>query len=324
MRRAMRKGALGLKTIPHTMSRTLPAALLGAFSSLATAQVTIYGRIDLSLGQQADAVRNTGLRNGSGSRFGMRGIEDLGGGLKAVFQIEHRFNADTGSAGTRFWEGKSIVGLEGGFGRVTMEREENPAYTFGQNPADPWGGDTVASNGSIVNGRIGTNRYSDSLNYRYSGGDFTFAAKITEGEGLDDRPYSLGLAYAAGPLRLGAGFENPGHADDSWVTVIGSYDFGAFALRGLIGSGTSVNGQKHQSWLVAATTRIGAGELRTSYGRLTNRDLGVVADRQLAFGCHYAMSRRTTLYADLVSEKRDDMPADRKSAGWDVGIKHNF
>ena len=307
------------------MSRNLlAAALFGAFSSLATAQVTMYGRIDLSLAQQADAAKNTELRNGSGSRFGLRGTEDLGGGLKAVFHIEHRFNAATGSAGTRFWEGRSIVGLDGGFGRVTLGREENPAYTFGQNPADPWGGDTVASNGSIVNGRIGTNRYSDSLNYRYSAGGFTVGAQITDGEGLDDRPYSLGLAYAAGPWRLGVGFENPGNAEDEWVTVNGSYNFGAFALRGLIGNGSNVKGQKHQALLLAATSRIGAGELRASYGQLKNKDLDVVADRQLTFGYHYSMSKRTTLYVDLISEKRDSMPADRRSTGWDVGIKHDF
>ncbi|MCE2660974.1 MAG: porin, partial [Rubrivivax sp.] len=166
----------------HTL---LAVALLCAFSSVAEAQLTMYGRIDLSLAQQTDAAKNTELRNGSGSRFGLRGTDNLGGDLKAVFQIEHRFNADTGSAGTRFWEGKGIVGLEGGFGRITMGREENPAYTYSQNPADPWGGDTVASNGSIVNGRIGTNRYSDSLNYRYSGGGFTFGVQITEGDGVD-------------------------------------------------------------------------------------------------------------------------------------------
>ena len=307
------------------MPRTLlAAALLCTLSSLATAQVTVYGRIDLSLAQQADAVKNTELRNGSGSRFGLRGTEDLGGGLRAVFQIEHRFNADTGGAGTRFWEGKSIVGLEGSFGRITMGREENPAYTYSQNPADPWGSDTVASNSSIINGRIGTNRYSSSLNYRYSGGGLTFGAQITEGDDVDNRPYSLGLAYAAGPLRLGVGFENPGNSVDSWITVNGSYHFGAVALRGLIGSGTHVNGQKHQSWLLAATTKIGAGEWRASYGQLKIKDLDVIADKQLAVGYHYAMSERSTLYTDLISEMRDNMPANRRSMGWDVGIKHNF
>jgi len=302
----------------------LAAALIGTLSSVAEAQVTLYGRIDLSLAQQADAAKNTELRNGSGSRLGLRGTEDLGGGLKAVFQIEHRFNADTGGTGTRFWDGKSIVGLEGGFGLVTMGREDNPAYTYSQNPADPWGSDTVASNGSIVSGRIGTNRYSDALNYRYSSGGFTFGGQITEGNGLDDRPYSLGLAYAGGPFRLGLGVENPGNADDHWVTVSGSCNVGAFALRGLIGHGTDANGQEHLSWLLAATTRIGAGEWRASYGQLKNKDLDVVADKQFALGYHHAMSKRTTLYADLIHETRDNMPANRQRIGWDLGIKHNF
>lgn len=309
------------------MHRTLlVAALATAFSATAAAQVTLYGRVDLSVAQQADAVKNTELRNGSGSRFGVRGTEDLGDGLKAVFQLEHRFNADTGSQSnaTRFWEGKSIVGLEGGFGRLTLGREENPAYTLSQNPADPWGGDTVAGNGSIVAGRIGSTRYSDAVNYRYAGGGFTFGAQMTEGDGLDDRPYSLGLAYAAGPVRLGLGYENPGDADDDWLTLSGSYDFGAFRLIGLVGNGDNANGQKHRSWLLAATAKLGAGELRGSYGQLKNTTLDVVADKQFALGYHHALSKRTTVYADLINEKRDNLPSNRKSTGWDVGIKHNF
>jgi predicted porin len=76
--------------------------------------------------------------------------------------------------------------------------------------------------------------------------------------------------------------------------------------------------------LLAATTKIGPGELRASYGQLKNTDLDVVADKQLAFGYHHALSKRTTLYADLISEQRDNMPANRKSTGWDVGVKHNY
>ena len=75
--------------------------------------------------------------NGSGSRLGMRGVEDLGGGLKGLFNIETRFDADTGGAqnfnltprgstaatGNRFWGARSIVGVEGGFGQITLGRE---------------------------------------------------------------------------------------------------------------------------------------------------------------------------------------------------------
>lgn len=309
------------------MQRTLLVGALSATLStltLAQSNVTIYGRVDLSVAQQADAARNTELRNGSGSRFGLRGSEDLGDGLKAVFQLEHRFNADTGSAGDRFWEGKSVVGLEGGFGRVTLGREENPAYTLSQNPADPWGGDTVAGNGSLVAGRIGSTRYSNALNYRYAAHGLSFGAQMAESDGFTDRPYSLGLAYAAGPLTLGLGFENPGNPEDDWLTVSGGWNFGSFGLRGLVGSGTNASGQKHQSWLLAATTRLGAGELRASYGQLKNKDLDRVADQQFGLGYHHALSRRTTVYADLTRETRDALPSNRESTGWDIGLRHNF
>ena len=63
----------------------LALAVLGAFASAASAQssVTMYGRVDLSVGKPIGTA-NKGLFNGSGSRLGMRGVEDLGGGLKGV------------------------------------------------------------------------------------------------------------------------------------------------------------------------------------------------------------------------------------------------
>ncbi len=318
------------------MKQTLIAcALLAAFTTGASAQqVTMYGRVDLSVAQQADAADNQEIRNGSGSRFGIRGVEDLGDGFKALFQLEHRFDADTGvtSNSTRFWEGKSIVGLEGVYGRLTLGREENPAYTYSQVPADPWGTDTVAGNGSIINGRIGSTRYSGTVNYRYAAAGFTFGAQYGESEKnvpaggkADDQPYSLGLAYAAGPLSLGLGYENPADADDDWLTVSGAYNLGMVKLGGLYGTGKNVSSQKHQSWLLSAVMPVSAlGQLRLSYGTLENRDTGVVRDKQLGLGFHYAMSKRTTVYADLVSEKRDNMAANLNTTGYDFGIKHNF
>jgi predicted porin len=211
----------------HTRTLAPIALALAALGGNAFAQsaVTVYGRVDLSLAQQADAVDNKEVRNGSGSRLGFRGTEDLGDGLRAFFQIEHRFNADDGTQSkTPFWEGKSIVGLEGAFGRAWLGREENPAYTFSQNPADPWGTDTVASNGSIVNGRIGTTRYSNTVNYRFAAAGFTAAAQVAEAEGNTPvsgvgtkKPYSLGGSYVNGPIVVGVGYENPANEDDYWA-----------------------------------------------------------------------------------------------------------
>jgi len=318
----------------HTRTLAPIALALASLAGAAQAQsaVTVYGRVDLSLAQQADSVDNKEVRNGSGSRLGFRGTEDLGDGLKAVFQIEHRFNADDG-AQTRsaFWDGKSIVGLEGAFGRVTLGREENPAYTFGQTVADPWGTDTVASNGSIINGRIGTTRYSNTVNYRFAAAGFTVGAQVAEMDGnapatgtATDRPYSLGGAWASGPIMVGVGFENPADEDDQWATVAGSYDFGLVKLGAFFGTGRNGDDQKMRAYLVSATAPIGKGQLRASWGELKNRDTDVIRDRQFALGYHYALSKRTTVYADVVHEGRDDMSDDLKSTGYDFGIRHNF
>ena len=303
--------------------------------ALAQSSITLYGRVDLSLAQQADAVKNREVRNGSGSRLGVRGIEDLGDGLQAVFNIEHRFNADTGSQtnAVSFWEGTSIVGLQGAFGRVSLGREENPAYTYGQSPADPWATDTIAGNGSIINGRIGSTRYSNSINYRFSAAGFTFGGQYSEAEGntpagtdgaLDDQPYSLGLGYAAGPFSAGIGHENPADADDNWTSGYIAWNFGLAKVGAFYGRGDNTAGQRHESYMAFVTAPLGSGELRVSYGRLKNKSSGVVTDEQLGAGYHYALSKRTTLYADVATEQRDDIPADREKTGYDIGIRHNF
>src|SRR6185369_7420346 len=101
----------------------LALAVLGAFAGAASAQssVTIYGSLD-----EAVAKGNGGtapipgtpsnskawqLIQSNGSRLGFRGNEDLGGGLSAQFQIEHRFPPEDGNAATRVWAGRSYVQL---------------------------------------------------------------------------------------------------------------------------------------------------------------------------------------------------------------------
>ena len=319
----------------HTRTLAPIALALAALGGNAFAQssVTVYGRVDLSLAQQADAVDNKEVRNGSGSRLGFRGTEDLGDGLKAFFQIEHRFNADEGTQtnGTRFWEGKSIVGLEGAFGRAWLGREENPAYTYSQSVADPWATDTVASNGSIVNGRIGSTRYSNTVNYRFSAAGFTAAAQVAEAEGntpatgaATKKPYSLGGSYVNGPIVVGVGYENPAAEEDYWATINGSYDFGMVKVGAFFGTGHDGSDDKRQAWLLSATAPIGQGQLRASVGQLKNKDTDLILDRQVAVGYHYALSKRTTVYADVVHEGRDDIPDNYKKTGYDFGIKHNF
>lgn len=313
----------------------LALATLGT-AAMAQSSVTVYGRVDLSVAQNANQVKNTQIQNGSGSRLGFKGEEDLGGGLKAVFDIQHRFNADEGtqSNATRFWDGKAIVGLAGAFGKVTLGREENPAYTYSQYVADPWGTDTVASNANIVQakGVINTStRNSNSVNYAYAGNGLQLGAQVAEAAGNPgsgaERPFSLGAAYATGPVSVGFGYERPSDKDAKWITVNGAYDFGMVKLGAFFGDGKNAADQKIQAYMVTATAPIGGGALRASYGELKNKDLATNQKlvKQASLGYQYFLSKRTTAYVDVVNFDKDGgLATGIKKTGWDIGLKHNF
>ena len=317
----------------------LALAALTAFAGVASAQssVTLYGRVDLAVGK-APGSDVKQMSNGSGSRLGFRGVEDLGGGLSALFNIEHRFNADTGaqSNAQRFFHGRSFVGLKGGFGQVVLGREYTTAFLQSQLAADPWGWDTVVSgylgnglNDAITGGKIGTVRNDSSITYNVSAGGFSFGAQVAEATdsftNVQNKPTNFALSYAAGPLAVAFGYERTGaevvdKAD--WMTINGSYNFGAFKLGGFYGKGNTAAGADHQSYLLSVTAPIGAGQFRASYGQLKDKTNDFIAAKGFALGYHDSLSKRTTRYTDLVQNKADSI-TDNKT-GYDVGIKHNF
>jgi len=321
----------------------LALAVLGAFAGAASAQssVTLYGRVDLSIGKgPGSSAKN--MVNGSGSRVGLRGVEDLGGGLSALFNIEHRYNADTGAMSdpARMWGGRSIVGLQGGFGQVVLGREYTTAFLQSQLTADPWGWDTVVSgtqgnglNNTITGGGVARVRNDSSLTYRLSMSGFTFGAQIAEAtdaiNNFQNKPVNFAISYAGGPFTFGLGYERTGQEivdNATWMTVNGAYNFGAFKLGGLFGRGDSADGDRRQSWLLSATAPIGAGEFRASYGVLKNKTDNVNLAKGFALGYHYSLSKRTTLYADVMQNKHHPVTGaalDSKT-GYDFGIKHNF
>ena len=161
-----------------------PAAATLAFAAGAHAQSTVqlYGLMDANVGtfQNAGTKRQYQVDSGDMTTtfLGFKGKEDLGGGLKAIFVIEHFLRLDTGQAGRytgdAFWVRNAYVGLQGGFGTVTLGRNTNPFFvstlafnaigdSFGFSPAirqvltpgtkmAPFYGDTGWSN-SISRGR---------------------------------------------------------------------------------------------------------------------------------------------------------------------------
>lgn len=305
----------------------LALAVLGAFAGAASAQssVVLYGRVDVSLARplgSSDLV----MQNGSGSRFGVRGTEDLGGGLKALFQIEHRFNADTGvdsnAAGSgKFWHARTIVGLSSGPHAVHLGRDYTPGFLWGHLLADPWGWDTVAANNAITGGLISPVRADNAITYWFSQGAIAAGAQFALKEAGSKNGYSLVARYSAGPIMAAVTYERPVNTSADWMTILGSYNLGPVKLGALFGDGESAAGNKHRSMMVSAVAPLGAGELRFSVGQLKNRTANVTVQRPIAVGYHYFMSKRTTFYADIVN---DTKRVTSNKTGFDVGIKHNF
>lgn len=302
----------------------LALAALTAFAGAASAQssVTLYGRIDLSVAKNIGS-DNKNLQNGSGSRLGVRGVEDLGGGLKVDFNLEHRYNADDGNlSSSRFWHGRSVVGLRGGFGRVSLGREYTPAFLYAQLSVDPWGWDTVAAFTSAGGGIVKV-RQDNTVNYQIGGGGFNLWAQIAESANTaaePDRPFSIAANYSAGPMYIAFGHENPGNVNDDWNYLNFNYNFGGFKLLTGLGSGKNAGNQTHRQYMVGATAAMGAGEFRAAFAQLKNTTTDVTLSQKFAVGYHYSMSKRTTLYVDFANDSK----AARSKSGYDLGIKHNF
>lgn len=285
------------------MQKSLIAlAVLGAFAGAASAQssVTIYGKLDLAVGKPA-GTEDKQVMDNTGSRLGFRGVEDLGGGLKAVFGMEHRFSPDTGTqTSANFWNGYSTVGLVTQFGMVNLGRQYTPAFIMVQNQIDPFGGDTVAQgrDTGMRFGGITKVRVADSIRYDLSVAGFNFGASIAEGasNGGTDKPVSLAANYAAGPFWVGVGYENPAADEDKVWNIGGRYNFGFMTLAAGYGKGTTAAGLDAKGWLVGATVPVGAFDLKAMYAA---NDVDVVGETKKAgIGAHYNLSKRTKVFVD--------------------------
>ena len=218
------------------MKKTLVAlAALAAFG--AQAQVTLYGKIDAgvrvlsqTVGGSDSAAGNVGLQVNtagmSGSRWGMKGTEDLGGGLNANFQLEGQFSVDTGEAqNTKTFHRQSWVGLSGAFGSLSFGRQYTPLDTFwgtydatgySTNSAMgyTWGGAAANTTGNKGGVAADIGRADNSILYQIpamSGvtAQFMYGPDETKTPTKDAGAYvGFLVGYAAGPLTVHVGYEN--------------------------------------------------------------------------------------------------------------------
>ncbi|WP_343585673.1 porin [Herbaspirillum sp.] len=206
----------------------LALAVLGAFAGAAQAQssVTIYGIVDTGVVYQSKVATsggNTGskfsLNSGvvQGSRIGFKGVEDLGGGLSAVFNLETGFTNDNGGlqgsdavTSSNLFRRKSVVGLAGGFGSVLVGRQTDFADTISSFTSVADFGGVVSNSGSGLSRLQGT-RTNNSISYTTNNlggftGNLIYGFGETAGKTSAGQAFGIGGKYENGPLGLGLNY----------------------------------------------------------------------------------------------------------------------
>ena len=301
------------------MKKSLIAlAALASTAAFAQSSVTIYGKADIGVARSIGSTV-TELKQASGSRLGFRGTEDLGGGLRANFTYEHRFLPDTGAVASAasYWNGRAIVGLQGGFGRVDMGRDYAAAFWTALG-GDVFGYDGVANNAATAGAGNQTVRFDNVVSYTSpSLSGFTVQGSAALKEAGAKNGTSLRLAYANGPIAASFGTER-GLAGQKYNGFGASYKMAAATVNGLISRGESAAGVESDGMLLGLVVPMGALSLKASYATLETNNVKTVS--QLGLGMRYALSKRTDIYS---SYGRNSKAAANKS-GLELGLQHNF
>lgn len=281
------------------------AGVVSAPAFAATANVDVYGVMNAAVSYVDDQPANINDIQFStfGSRLGFKGAEDLGGGLKAIWQIESsvNFEEQSGSLAGR----NSFVGLSGGFGTALIGNHDTPLKMVGR--AVDLFGDTIGDSRNVMGGGSDT-RAKNVVAYITPdmGGLGIVAAYSTDlgtsgsaGDADNSGVYNVNATYKNGPLFLGLGY---GDGDGHEALGLGAHMRGAagFTMGALkfVGQYDKLDRDAgdYDAWMAGVAYTMGAITLKGNYmdGDFDNSS----ADpQQFNVGADYAMSKRTKLYA---------------------------
>jgi predicted porin len=287
----------------------IAAAVAVAFAAPAMAQVTVYGKANIGYAKDSgsDGKLESGA-DGSDSRVGLKGSEDLGGGMKANFLFEHGLKPDTGTtdSSTKMWQRSSWVGLSGGFGEVRLGRQYTLGFlgVIGQMPST-----AVASDLRVGLGFQGEgSRADDQIQYHSPkmGGVQLRVSTQLDGDTANAPTTAYALVYGAGALSAAANYSKTDNGSDANTSVWAAYNFGPAALA--VGSINSNAGDG--TW---ARVKVPMGATTLFAGMAKNDDTDADATEVGAF---YALSKRTRVYA--LYSSMDNANRTR------IGLDHNF
>lgn len=342
-------------------------ALSAAAAAQAQSSYNVYGVIDLSVGSMqlsglpttADNKRITKVdgNNMTTSFLGFKGLEDLGGGLKAGFVLEAFMRPDTGASGRfdndPFWGRAANVFLDSGYGKLTIGRQGN--LLFGQVAGfNPYGGAFGLSPAvRLTFGRWGNDKgdsgWSNAVTYhtpKFGGASFAVSWQPGEDATKGERDsYALTGSYSAGPFAIAAGWQTLGAASapkadlmagqrQNFGLVSTSYDLGVAKLFAQYGE-FSNNGFATTSRIDTQLYQVGAsvpvgksGKVLLSYGESKEKPVSggttpVTKHRITSLGYDLNLSKRTDVYAVVMVDK-EQLANFESGTSVVFGLRHAF
>jgi predicted porin len=334
------------------MKKTLIAlaALAAAGASFAQSSVTLYGVADAAAGKtnkaglklnndKFQAIASSTLNNGD-SRFGLKGVEDLGGGLKVGFNFEGGLSLGDGSgnlSGGGLFSRAANMSLMGGFGELRAGRTPTTSYYS----VASWEL-TSTANYSVVANQFkfagAGSRDSGVVMYNspnFSGFSFS-ASTILKGNEVYKDPvtlegkgkYDLSATYANGPIVASFAYNKVQDIQKGY-SLGGKYDFGPAAVAASIQKSQDNSGTiLAKGYSLGVSGNVGAVGLTFDYARDSE-----FKDSDYVLEAKYPLSKRTFAYAVYMRDGKSGKPRTTPTAnnpsnvninGYSLGLRHNF
>ncbi|MBS4037766.1 MAG: porin [Hydrogenophaga sp.] len=337
------------------------AVLASSGAAMAQSSVTVYGRLDASVGSAKVGAPGAALRantqmfnsNMTSSRLGFRGTEDLGGGLKAIFGLESNIAVDAPSA-TTLGDRAAFAGLSGGFGTIKLGRHDTSFDDIRDLmvSSNLWDSSHLASTETIVgagaNGAVPASAgvgqladYGDRANnqIRYESPSFGgFSAGVSYAFDEQVAPIkqditAFNLRYKAGNLDVGYAYQENKNAavaasNLEYNTVAAAYNFGTFRVSGGWNQVKNKAARKSDTYTVGVNVPVNAFDFSLGYSTAKAKQTGATFEKGDAFsaGVTYALSKRTRLYAALTNGDIENAAGAKvlQRDIYAVGVRHEF
>jgi predicted porin len=319
----------------------LAAALAAAFTGSAFAQssVSLYGRINTTVeARKFDSVGEEvyGMFNNA-SRWGLRGQEDLGGGLKAFFQLEQGFGSDNGSQTVpgKAFSRDAYVGLASdSLGQIKLGKFNTFGYygtidyigNFNHNTG-------LTSEDNLYGLQVALENAVEYVSPKFGGLQLAGTVSAGEGSATQAKFYEIAGNYDVGALHIGAAWNKSevlGADVVEGFTIGGWYAFGAFGVGASWDQADRPVLGKRDHFALTGMYTMGNVEFHLSYGYADEWDNLADSDAsQYTIGLNYNLSKRTKVYAFFFDADGKANATDYGAAGegvrsFGMGIRHNF